>query len=95
MGKISLDLLRLVASATLLFSHQFALLGLPDPQFFGLNSWGGAGVSIFFFLSGCLVWTSRARDPNVGCLRLRRSLRMFPGLWVVCLLSMPVARGAR
>lgn len=87
MGKNSLDLLRLVAAALVLFSHQFALMGLPEPQFFGLNTWGGAGVSIFFFLSGYLVWTSWVRDPDLARFFLRRSLRIFPALWVICLLS--------
>jgi peptidoglycan/LPS O-acetylase OafA/YrhL len=87
MGKNSLDVLRLAAAAMVLFSHQFALLGLPEPQFLGLNTWGGVGVSIFFFLSGYLVWTSWTRDPNLARFFLRRSLRIFPALWMVCLLS--------
>jgi peptidoglycan/LPS O-acetylase OafA/YrhL len=90
MGKNSLDLLRLVAAAMVLFSHQFAVLGLPEPQFLGLNTWGGVGVSIFFFLSGYLVWTSWARDPSLVRFFLRRCLRIFPALWVICLLSVLV-----
>lgn len=49
MNKNSLDLLRLLASTMVLFSHQFALMGLSEPQFMGWNTWGGAGVTIFFF----------------------------------------------
>ena len=87
MNKNSLDLLRLLASTMVLFSHQFALMGLSEPQFMGWNTWGGAGVTIFFFLSGWLVWASWERDPHAWRFFLRRSLRIFPGLWVVCLLS--------
>ena len=54
----SLDLLRLVAAWLVLYSHQYALMGLPEPLFLGLNTFGGAGVAIFFFLSGSLVWGS-------------------------------------
>lgn len=86
-GKNSLDLLRLVAAAFVLYSHQYALLGLAEPSFFGWNSFGGAGVTIFFFLSGMLVWSSWDRDSNIRRFFQRRSLRIFPALWVVVFLS--------
>lgn len=83
----SLDVLRLCAAWMVLFSHQFALLGMGEPSFLGLNSFGGAGVAIFFFLSGNLVWTSWVRDPHWGRYLARRALRIFPALWVVVALS--------
>ena len=83
--KNSLDLLRLVAAIFVLYSHQHALLGQAEPTFFGWNTYGGVGVTIFFFLSGMLVWTSWARDPHWGRFFMRRSLRIFPALWVVVL----------
>ena len=86
-GKNSLDLLRLVAATLVLYSHQYALGGLPEPSFFGWNSFGGAGVTIFFFLSGMLVWSSWERDSNLRRFFIRRSLRIFPALWVVVLVS--------
>lgn len=84
-GRNSLDLLRLVAATLVLFSHQYALLGQPEPSFFGWTSFGGARVTIFFFLSGVLVWSSWARDPDRWLLFVRRALRIFPALWVVVL----------
>lgn len=89
-GKNSLDFLRLIAAAFVLYSHQYALLGLAEPSFFGWNSFGGAGVTIFFFLSGMLVWTSWARDSDVRRFFQRRCLRIFPALWVVVLLSIGI-----
>ena len=86
----SLDALRLGAAMLVLYSHQHAVMGLPEPSFFGWNTWGGAGVSIFFVLSGYLVWTSWLRDPRVIPFLVRRSLRIFPALWVVILLSVLV-----
>jgi peptidoglycan/LPS O-acetylase OafA/YrhL len=83
----SLDVLRLLAAMMVLYSHQFALLGLAEPWFLGLKTFGAAGVSIFFFLSGCLVWTSWARDPHMLRFIGRRALRIFPALLVVCLVS--------
>ena len=85
--KNSFDLLRLVAATLVLFSHQFALLGEFEPSFLGLTTFGGAGVTIFFFLSGMLVWSSWDRDPDIGRFLARRSLRIFPALWVLVLLS--------
>lgn len=86
----SLDALRLVAAAMVLYSHQYALLGLPEPMFTPWNSFGDAGVAIFFFMSGFLVWTSWARDPSPQRFFQRRALRIFPALWVLCLVSVLV-----
>jgi peptidoglycan/LPS O-acetylase OafA/YrhL len=60
---------------------------LAEPWFLGLKTFGTAGVSIFFFLSGCLVWTSWARDPHLLRFSQRRALRIFPALLVVCVVS--------
>lgn len=86
-NKNSLDLLRLVAAAMVLYSHQYALLGLAEPAFISWDTIGRAGVTIFFFLSGYLVWSSWDRDPHFKRFFQRRVLRIFPALWVVCLLS--------
>ena len=90
MEKNSLDLLRLIAALMVLYSHQYALLGLSEPLFLATTSFGTAGVSIFFFLSGCLVWTSWNRDPHVTRFVQRRALRILPALLVVCAASVLV-----
>lgn len=79
----SLDLLRLLAAALVLYGHQYVLMGLVEPTFFGWTTFGGAGVTIFFFLSGMLVWSSWERDSDLKRFFIRRSLRIFPALWVV------------
>lgn len=86
----ALDLLRLTAAWMVLFSHQFALLGLQEPLWLGRYSWGELGVGIFFFLSGGLVWASWCRDPHWGRFFARRCLRIFPALAVVVVLSVAV-----
>ena len=88
--KNSFDLLRLVAAALVLYSHQHALLGLAEPMLFNWTTLGGFGVAIFFFLSGFLVWSSWARDPDLKRFFIRRSLRIFPALWLAVLLSVLV-----
>lgn len=86
----SFDLLRLCAAALVLYSHQHALLGLAEPELLGWTTFGGVGVSIFFFLSGLLVWSSWARDPDLKRFFIRRSLRIFPALWFVVLVTVLV-----
>lgn len=83
----SLNLLRLAAAILVLYSHQFALLGATDPLFFGWTTFGGAGVTIFFFLSGMLVWSSWDRDSDWPRFIRRRALRIFPALWVAVLVT--------
>jgi peptidoglycan/LPS O-acetylase OafA/YrhL len=88
--KNSFDLLRLFAAALVLYSHQHALLGLVEPELFNWTTIGGVGVSIFFFVSGFLVWLSWARDPDLKRFFIRRSLRIFPALWFVVLITVLV-----
>ena len=88
--KNSFDLLRLCAAALVLYSHQHALLGLAELELLGWTTFGGVGVSIFFFLSGLLVWSSWARDPDLKRFFIRRSLRIFPALWFVVLVTVLV-----
>lgn len=85
--KNSLDLLRLVAASLVLYSHQHALMGRAEPLFFGWTTFGGAGVTMFFFLSGMLVWSSWVRDEDLRRFFMRRSLRIFPALWFVVVAS--------
>lgn len=85
--KNSFDLLRFGAATLVLYDHQYALLGIHEPAFFGWTTLGGVGVSIFFFLSGFLVWSSWARDPDLKRFFIRRSLRIFPALWFVVLFT--------
>lgn len=83
----SLDALRLAAATMVLYSHQFSLTGKSEPLFLGLNTYGGAGVTLFFLLSGVLVQRSWVSDPHLIRFFARRCLRIFPGLVVVVLLS--------
>jgi peptidoglycan/LPS O-acetylase OafA/YrhL len=89
--KNSFDLLRLFAAALVLYSHQHALMGLAEPQLLNWTTYGGVGVSIFFFLSGFLVWSSWTRDPDLKRFFIRRALRIFPALWLVVLFTVLVA----
>jgi peptidoglycan/LPS O-acetylase OafA/YrhL len=81
------DFVRVVAALFVIYSHQYALTGLPEPSVLGVHSLGGLGVMLFFTLSGYLVSTSWNADPNVPRFIVRRFLRIWPALAVVVLLT--------
>ncbi|KFG92915.1 hypothetical protein GQ56_0134565 [Burkholderia paludis] len=85
--KNNFDFLRLLAAFMVLFSHQFALLGRPQPVLDSNLELGALGVSIFFSISGYLVVQSWQRDPNLIRFALKRFLRIWPGLFVVTTLA--------
>jgi peptidoglycan/LPS O-acetylase OafA/YrhL len=82
------DELRLLAAWFVLFSHCYPLTGQtsgdPFASFFGLETLGGVGVSIFFVLSGYLVLLSWQRADTVSDFVWKRVRRIFPAL-VVCI----------
>lgn len=79
------DFVRVAAAFAVLYSHQFALAGRPEPTLLG-GSWGGWGVLVFFAISGYLVAGSWERDPHLWRFGVRRFLRLWPGLVVSVLL---------
>ncbi|KWK17446.1 hypothetical protein WT77_28450 [Burkholderia stagnalis] len=70
-----------------LYSHQYALLGLPEPGFGNGFSLGSIGVAIFFTISGYLVTQSWERDPHILRFAMKRFLRIWPGLFVATVLA--------
>jgi hypothetical protein len=54
------DLMRLAASFTVLWSHQYVFMGLPEPGVTYVGSLGGVGVFVFFAISGYLNIKPRA-----------------------------------
>lgn len=87
--KNNLDLVRLFAACLVIYTHSFALLGLPDPPVMWVNP-GPLGVYIFFAISGFLIAGSWDADPHLFRFLTRRALRIFPGLAVCVLLCILV-----
>lgn len=79
------DLIRFLAAVAVLFSHNFATSGLPEPTYFRGETAGSLGVFVFFAVSGYLVQQSWDRRPDPRSFTLSRALRIFPGLFA-CLL---------
>jgi peptidoglycan/LPS O-acetylase OafA/YrhL len=83
------DLLRILVAVLVLFNHTTLHLEL-DQQYPRLISFF-PGVPIFFMISGFLVSSSYERSRSLWSYARNRLLRIFPGLWVCVLLTIPVA----
>ncbi len=77
------DGLRLIAALFVIVSHEFHLLGLPEPMVIGGHSLGNLGVLMFFSISGFLVTQSWHSDPDARRFITKRFLRIAPALFVV------------
>lgn len=79
---------RFVAASMVLFSHHFPLSGLREPivPVIG-NTWGGAAVSIFFAMSGFLIFQSLQRSNNVWSYFAARITRLIPNLLFALILT--------
>lgn len=81
------DFIRIAAALAVLVSHQHALVGRFEPGVLGIHSLGGFAVLVFFAISGYLVTGSWISDPNLLRFTARRSLRVWPALTVVVVVS--------
>lgn len=81
--KNAFDLIRHFAAYMVLFSHNFALSGLPEPIFFKWNTLGFISVVIFFSISGFFMPNSFGRSDNFIEFMIKRCKRIFPGL-IIC-----------
>lgn len=86
------DLLRLFAAFAVIFGHAYTIapqLPLEDPvlKLLQFDYSGSLAVKFFFFLSGLLVMDSLIRQPDPVRFLVRRTLRIFPGLFACLMLS--------
>lgn len=80
------DAMRIVAAVAVIYGHAHPLAGVPDVGVLG-NSVQALAIKVFFVISGCLVAKSWALDPNPLHYLAKRSLRIFPGLALMLLLT--------
>jgi peptidoglycan/LPS O-acetylase OafA/YrhL len=87
------DALRLVAAISVIFSHSFLIAeGTQNREWLILLTGnqsivGLAGVFVFFAISGFLVTQSFEQTQNPLYYLAKRSLRIFPGLLIVTIVS--------
>jgi len=91
----NLDLLRMAAATSVVFSHSYALTGrsLAEPVVVASSARTDAatiGVTVFFAISGFLIAQSLARRRSLYAFAVARVLRIVPGLVfakLVCVLA--------
>ena len=84
--KNSFDIARFVAASLVLVSHSFALTGNVEPKV-GDITLGLFAVWVFFVMSGFLITQSWIQYPRFMVFMIKRALRIFPALIVVCVVS--------
>ena len=77
------NFIRLFAAFLVFYGHSYVLTGSVAHTFFNHE----VGIYIFFAISGYLISKSWHNDPSLKRFFIRRSLRIFPALAVVILLS--------
>ena len=88
-GENNFDAIRLVAAGAVIFSHAKPLTGSHEILILG-SSVGGIAVKIFFVISGYLIYKSWSVDPDLRRYLIKRSLRIFPALVVLCMVTVLV-----
>lgn len=83
----SLNFVRLVLAASVIFGHSWSIGGFSQTAFAWLGDWAVCG---FFAISGYLIAGSRMRLP-FWTFTLHRSLRIYPAFWVCIVLVAFVA----
>lgn len=87
-GRIeNVQILRFVAAAVVLITHITFYLSSRIDQSFGIWHPGASGVSLFFIISGVVIYLSSAdmisNKAGAGSFLRKRVLRIFPLYWLV------------
>lgn len=81
------NLIRLLAALAVLWSHSYALTGQAEPFAYLGKNLGSMAVDVFFVTSGFLVSASLLQRGDVLDYLIARSLRIFPALWTMLLIT--------
>lgn len=86
------NILRLVAASAVIFSHATDITENEEDILAQLTGYsiGWVAVSAFFSISGMLIYLSVVRSQSVWDYVVARSLRIFPGLWVMLVVSLGI-----
>ncbi|KQC34140.1 hypothetical protein AAU57_12960 [Nonlabens sp. YIK11] len=87
------DFLRFVFAILVVISHSYPLSGTAETSQWivqltgGQTNYAAIGLNGFFVISGFFIYRSFDRSPSIWVFLRKRALRIFPGLFVVLLLS--------
>lgn len=90
--KSNIDFLRLLLATLVIITHSYPLSGLPEADLLhqltgGQIVFSYVAVRGFFVLSGFLIFKSLMASEGLGDYFWKRALRIFPGYWMVILLT--------
>ena len=94
--KNNFDFLRFLLAIFVIITHSFALKGMLENKEWLLAitdnqlSFSAIGLSGFFTISGYFIYVSLMRSENLKIYFKKRILRIFPGLFVILLLTLLV-----
>lgn len=80
-------LVRLILASAVIYTHSVESMGFVDEASFVFGrqiSW--LAVNGFFSLSGFLMYRSLERNPQIGHFALSRFMRIWPGMFAMCLI---------
>ena len=81
------DGIRIIAASMVIIGHAYGLTGNGTAPFFWQYTVSGVGIKIFFAISGYLVVKSFMLDPHFGRFLAKRTLRIFPALITLVIVS--------
>ena len=78
----ALSLIRIIAAIRVIFGHLVPHMELSCPRWLMSAIGYFSGVSVFFILSGYLIWFSIGRSESYGHYLKKRFFRIYPELWI-------------
>lgn len=84
----SLSVIRIIAAIQVMYGHMILHLHVDMPKWISEIIGFFYGVPIFFGLSGYLVWRSLEKSSSFREYSLKRTLRIFPELWVAVIIEL-------
>jgi peptidoglycan/LPS O-acetylase OafA/YrhL len=92
MHRNNFDFSRLLFAIFVIITHSYSLSGIPEKDWLysithGQTSLSYIGVRGFFIISGYLIFQSLERSKTITSYYWKRILRIFPGLFIVLLLT--------
>lgn len=86
MHKNNFNLIRLLLSIMVVYSHSFGLLNLKEPTIFN-RTFGNFAVHCFFALSGYLIATSFLNSKSTLDFLYKRTLRIAPAFFIALIVG--------
>ncbi len=78
----ALSFIRIIAAVRVIIGHLIPHMELSCPQWLSAAIGYFSGVSVFFIISGFVIWFSVGRSDSYGHYLKKRFFRIYPELWI-------------